>query len=121
MGQVGTEEEEEKKRGLGLPESRGVALFCLVVVFGSLSHPGLSLTLSLLSLSLSPLVFLPRGLRPGSVVRRNGAFLFFLFFSCEISLLARLCDQGPFGGWVALFTFVPGIELRACPPGLSGR
>ena len=53
MGQVGTEEEEEKKRGLGLPESRGVALFCLVVVFGSLSHPGLSLTLSLLSLSLS--------------------------------------------------------------------
>ena len=57
MGQVGTEEEEEKKRGLGLPESRGVALFCLVVVFGSLSHPGLSLLslslLSTLSLSLS--------------------------------------------------------------------
>jgi hypothetical protein len=52
-GASGDRRGRRKKRGLGLPESRGVALFCLVVVFGSLSHPGLSLTLSLLSLSLS--------------------------------------------------------------------
>ena len=79
MGQVGTEEEEEKKRGLGLPESRGVALFCLVVVFGSLSHPGLSLTLSLLSLSLS-LATRVSPSRPPAWERSEKKWSFFVFF-----------------------------------------